>query len=135
MEKMSIGKRSEYQIWAKLLGSGIDVFPSLVDDKGIDGIAGYQGRYYEVQIKSSASWTGQRGITVWKLRGNLDRIVIIYNYAEDELRYFTAKQILKERKWHKTIRYEHWGQIPLSKHLLEKYKGHDFKGLVKFLKR
>jgi len=47
--KLAIGKRNEFTIWGYLLGEGFDVFPSLVDDKGIDGIVGHNGRYFEVQ--------------------------------------------------------------------------------------
>lgn len=46
--KLAIGKRNEFAIWGYLLGEGFDVFPSLVDDKGIDGVVGYNGRYVVV---------------------------------------------------------------------------------------
>jgi len=134
MNKIAIGKRSEFYLWAKLLKSEIDVFPSLVDDKGIDAIVGYSSRYYEVQVKSAQNWTGQRGISFEKLQSNRRRLFIIYNYSKDELRFFTSAQILKEKAWSKSIKFD-WAQIPLSKTLLKKYSKNDYDGFIRFLKK
>ena len=79
MERLSIGKRNEFSVWAKLLENGIDVYPSLVDDKGIDGLAGFNGRYFEVQIKSGQSWNTPRGFSFKTCSKNPKRIFIIYN--------------------------------------------------------
>jgi hypothetical protein len=94
--KLAIGKRNEFAIWGYLLGEGFDVFPSLVDDKGIDGIVGHEGRYFEVQIKSGENWNNQRGLSRAAVSVNPDRIFLIYNTVEDEVRYFTGRQILDE---------------------------------------
>ncbi|KVV02283.1 MULTISPECIES: DUF4365 domain-containing protein [unclassified Pseudomonas] len=118
--KLAIGKRNEFAIWGYLIGEGFDVFPSLVDDKGIDGIVGHEGRYFEVQIKSGESWNSQRGLSRAAVSVNLDRIFLIYNTVEDELRYFTGRQILAEAEWRKSIDYT-ISQIGLPKRMLEKY--------------
>lgn len=118
--KLAIGKRNEFAIWGYLIGEGFDVFPSLVDDKGIDGIVGHEGRYFEVQIKSGESWNSQRGLSRAAVSVNLDRIFLIYNTVEDEVRYFTGRQILTEAEWRKSIDYT-ISQIGLPKRMLEKY--------------
>ncbi|MCF5349734.1 hypothetical protein GIW08_28675, partial [Pseudomonas simiae] len=93
---MSIGKRNEFLVWAKLIEAGFDVYPSLVDDKGIDGIVGANGKYFEIQIKSGANWVNQRGFKKEVLEANPTRIYLVYNYTVNEFRYFTAQQILEE---------------------------------------
>lgn len=70
VSKMSIGKRNEFLVWAKLIEAGFDVYPSLVDDKGIDGIVGANGKYFEIQIKSGANWVNQRGFKKEVLEAN-----------------------------------------------------------------
>lgn len=131
--KLAIGKRNEFAIWGYLLGEGFDVFPSLVDDKGIDGIVGHEGRYFEVQIKSGESWSSQRGLSRAAVSANPDRIFLIYNTVEDEVRYFTGRQILAEAEWQKSIDYT-ISQIGLPKRMLEKYQAHDWVGFVAYLK-
>ncbi len=133
MEKLSIGKRNEYSIWAKLLENEIDVFPSLVDDKGIDGLVGFDGNYFEIQIKSGNNWGNQRGFTPEACSKNLKRIFIIYNYTEKKCIYLTCKQILEEKEWEGTMQYE-ISQLKWNKKLLEKYSPQDFNSLVKYLK-
>lgn len=134
MDKFSIGKRNEFKIWAYLLENGIDVYPTMVDDKGIDGLVGYNGNYFEIQIKSATNWTDQRGIAFAKLKTNLKRIIIVYNYKKNEIRYFTSEEILNEPKWEKTVKLPKWSQIPLNKHLLEKYSKNNLEGLIKLIK-
>jgi hypothetical protein len=131
--KLAIGKRNEFFIWGYLLSEGIDVFPSLVDDKGIDGVVGYNGRYFEVQIKSGENWSNQRGLSRESVSHNPERIFLIYNAKQDEVRYFTGAQILDEPAWELSI---DWGlpQIKLPKAMLEKYKDHDWAGFINYLK-
>lgn len=131
--KLAIGKRNEFAIWGYLLGEGFDVFPSLVDDKGIDGIVGHQGRYFEVQIKSGENWNNPRGLSRSAVSKNLDRFFLIYNTTEDEVRYFTGQQILDEPEWRECI---DWtiSQIKLPKQMLEKYEAHNWAGLVVYLR-
>ncbi|QHF04568.1 hypothetical protein N015_20025 [Pseudomonas asturiensis] len=131
--KLAIGKRSEFAIWGYLLGEGFDVFPSLVDDKGIDGIVGHEGRYFEVQIKSGENWNNQRGLSQAAVSVNPDRIFLIYNTIEDEVRYFTGRQILDEAEWQKSIDYT-ISQIRLPKRMLEKYQAHNWAGFVAYLR-
>jgi hypothetical protein len=131
--KLAIGKRNEFAIWGYLLAEGFDVFPSLVDDKGIDGIVGYKGRYFEVQIKSGENWSNQRGLGRKVVSVNPDRIFLIYNTALDEVRYFTGKHILDEVEWENSIDCN-MPQIKLPKRMLEKYQGHDWAGLVAYLR-
>lgn len=130
--KLAIGKRNEFAIWGYLLGEGFDVFPSLVDDKGIDGIVGHKGRYFEVQIKSGENWNNQRGLSRAAVSVNPDRIFLIYNTVEDEVRYFTGRQILDEAEWQKSIDYT-ISQIRLPKRMLEKYQAHNWAGFVAYL--
>ncbi len=102
VEKLSIGKRNEFSVWAKLLENGIDVYPALVDDKGIDGLVGFNGISYEVQIKSGSNWNNPRGISFEICSKHPRRIFIIYNYTEKEFIYLTGKQITQEKEWKKT---------------------------------
>ncbi|MBN2422376.1 hypothetical protein JXB41_04050 [Candidatus Woesearchaeota archaeon] len=133
MSKVKIGKRNEFVMWALLLQNGIDVYPSLVDDKGIDGIVGYNGKLFEVQIKSAENWYNHRGIAYETCKQNPDRIFIIYNYSKKELRFVTGKQIIKEPEWQKTIRYQ-ISQLKWNKKMLDKYKDQDLKGLISYIK-
>lgn len=131
--KLAIGKRNEFAIWGYLLVEGFDVYPSLVDDKGIDGIVGHEGRYFEVQIKSGENWNNQRGLSRAAASVNPDRIFLIYNTVEDEVRYFTGRQILDEAEWQKYIDCT-ISQIRLPKRMLEKYQAHNWAGFVAYLK-
>ncbi|MEB0092934.1 hypothetical protein RHM65_18405 [Pseudomonas sp. CCI4.2] len=131
--KLAIGKRNEFAIWGYLLGEVFDVFPSLVGDKGIDGIVGHEGRYFEVQIKSGENWNNQRGLSRAAVSVNPDRIFLIYNTLEDEVRYFTGRQILDEAEWQKSIDYS-ISQIKLPKRMLEKYQAHDWAGFFAYLR-
>lgn len=131
--KLAIGKRNEFAIWGYLLGEGFDVFPSLVDDKGIDGIVGDEGRYFEVQIKSGVNWNNQRGISRAAVSKNPDRIFLIYNTTVDEVRYFTGRQILDEVEWKESIGWD-ISQVKLPKRMLDKYEAHNWAGFVAYLK-
>lgn len=131
--KLAIGKRNEFAIWGYLLGEQIDVFPSLVDDKGIDGIVGFNGRYFEVQIKSGENWNNQRGLSRAAVSHNPARIFLIYNTTKDEVRYFTGQQILDEVEWQASIDWDR-SQIKLPKRMLEKYAAHDWAGFIAYLK-
>lgn len=133
MHKLAVGKRNEFKVWAWLIDEGFDVYPSLVDDKGIDGIIGVNGKYFEIQIKSGKSWSNQRGMGKAQLSKSLERIYLIFNYTTDEVRYFTAQQILNEPEWQESI---NWlmPQIKLPKNTLEKYKHHDWNGFLGYLR-
>jgi len=51
--RQSFGKRQEFAAIAKMLELGLDVYQTLVDDKGIDCIVRKAANtYYEVQIKA-----------------------------------------------------------------------------------
>lgn len=53
MHRQRKGKIGEYLIILKLIGKGFDVFPSLVDNRGVDiVIRNDKGTYIEIQIKS-----------------------------------------------------------------------------------
>ena len=129
MHRQGIGKRYEFMIWARLLKEGFDVYPSLVDDKGIDGIVAFEGTYYEVQVKSARNWRDQRGIDLERLNKNLERIIVILNQTTDQIRYFTAADVLAEDSWAETVKWGALSQIPLSKELLDKYSDHGWDGL------
>lgn len=131
--KLAIGKRNEFAIWGYLLEAGFDVFPSLVDDKGIDGIVGHNGRYFEVQIKSGENWKNQRGLSRNAASANPDRIFLIYNTVADEVRYFTGQQILDEVEWSESIDWR-ISQIKLPIRMLEKYQNHDWAGFIAYLR-
>ncbi len=134
LNKAAIGKRNEFQIWAWLIEEGLDVYPSLVDDKGIDGLVGNQnGKYFEVQIKSGKNWNNQRGIKKEILEKKPNRVFIIFNYIDQEIRYFTGQDILNEPDWAESITWN-MSQIKLSKLMLKKYQSHDWYGLVRYLK-
>ena len=112
---------------------GFDVFPALVDDKGIDGIVGFEGCYKEIQIKSGKNWRNQRGLSAKALSINVERIFIIYNYSKDEIRFFTAKEIISEPEWKDCIRWP-IPQINLNKKMLDKYAEKDWHGLLIYLR-
>ena len=131
--KLQIGKRSEYEVWALLLKGGLDVFPAIVDDKGIDGIVGYNGKYCEIQIKSGANWKNQRGLKYEIIKKHKDRIFIIFNYEEEQLLFFTGEQILNEPEFKKTIRWD-ISQLKLNNKMREKYKNQRKEDLIKFIK-
>lgn len=134
MNKAAIGKRNEFQIWAWLIEEGLDVYPSLVDDKGIDGLVGNQnGKYFEVQIKSGKNWNNQRGLKKEILEKNPNRVFVIFNYIDQEIRYFTGQDILNEPDWAESITWN-MSQIKLTKLMLKKYQSHDWYGLVRYLK-
>lgn len=133
MHKLAIGKRNEFKVWAWLLDEGLDVYPSLVDDKGIDGLVGFEGTYFEIQIKSGKNWSNQRGIGLQQLRSSLGRIYLILNAEAEEVRYFTAQQILDEPEWQNSIQWQ-MPQLKLSKKMLDKYAHHNWDGLVAYLK-
>ncbi|MCY1292996.1 hypothetical protein D9M68_342750 [compost metagenome] len=133
MHKLAIGKRNEFRVWAWLIEEGFDVYPSLVDDKGIDGIVGINGKYFEIQIKSGKNWNNQRGLGEALLSKSLERIYLIFNYTADEVRYFTAQEILDEPEWQDSIRWQ-MPQIKLPKKILEKYKDHDWDGFLGYLR-
>jgi hypothetical protein len=130
--KLAIGKRNEWTIWAWFMRDGFDVYPSVVDDNGIDGIIGYKGKYFEVQIKSGKNWNSQRGISKENLESSRERIYLIFNYTEDDVLYFTADEILREKEWKESIRWT-ISQIKLTTAMREKYKDHDWNGLVQHL--
>lgn len=134
MHRLAIGKRHEFMVWARLLKEGLDIYPSLVDDKGIDAIVGHESRYFEVQVKSAANWTGQRGFKLQTLQKFPHRVFIVSNHSTGEIRFFTSCDILNEPAWADKITWEKWSQIPLSKTLLEKYGNHDWNGLINYLK-
>ncbi|MFI8375508.1 hypothetical protein ACIGCH_15630 [Pseudomonas helleri] len=131
--KLAIGKRNEFAIWGYLLGEGFDVFPSLVDYKGIDEIVGHQGRYFEVQIKSGENWNNQRRLSRSAVSANPDRILLIYNTTVDEVRYFTGRQIRDEPEWQECIDWTIF-QIKLPKQMLQKYEAHNWAGFVAYLR-
>lgn len=130
--KLAIGKRNEFAIWGYLLEAGFDVFPSLVDDKGIDGIVGHKGRYFEVQIKSGENWNNQQGLSRAAVSVNPERIFLIYNTSKDDVRYFTGQHILDEPEWQQSIDWS-ISQIKLPKRLLEKYESHNWEGFIAHL--
>ncbi|WP_170930011.1 MULTISPECIES: hypothetical protein [unclassified Pseudomonas] len=131
--KLAIGKRHEFAIWGDLLKEGFDVFPSLVDDKGIDGIVGHNGRYFEVQIKSGLNWNNQRGLSRAAVSANPDRIFLIYNTTARQVRYFTGQQILSEDEWAQSIDWR-LSQIKLPQRMLDKYQTHNWDGFVAYLR-
>lgn len=133
INKLAIGKRNEFAIWGYLLADGFDVFPSLVDDKGIDGIIGYKSRYFEIQIKSGENWSNQRGLSRSVVSINPQRIFLIYNTDIDDVRYFTGQQILDEPEWQTCIDWR-MPQIKLPKRLLDKYRHHDWDGFIRYLR-
>ena len=133
MNKLNIGKRNEFKVWARLLAEGIDVYPSIVDDRGVDGIVGYDSKYYEVQIKSGKNWNNPRGISKRICETFPKRIFIIYNYNQNKIIFLTGKHIIEEPEWSKTINWD-IPQLKWNKKLLEKYGNRDFKDLVEYLK-
>ncbi|ELA7327638.1 hypothetical protein Q9X94_003775 [Vibrio alginolyticus] len=133
MHKLSLGKRTELRVWSWLIDEGFDVYPSLVDDKGIDGLVGFKGYYYEVQIKSGKNWSNQRGIKADILENHPNRIFLIVNYTLDEVRYFTSTDILNEQEWTESTKWK-IPQIKLNRKTLEKYQAHNWDGFVQYLK-
>jgi hypothetical protein len=133
MSTLSLGKRTELRVWSWLIDEGFDVYPTLVDDKGIDGLVGFNGKYFEIQIKSGSNWSNQRGLKAEVLKKHPDRIFLIVNYELDEVRYFTGADILNEPEW---VESTSWPipQIKLNKKALSKYQSHNWEGFVQYMK-
>jgi hypothetical protein len=56
MNRVKKGRFGEYFVILKLIEQGFDIYPSLVDDRGVDlVVSNPQGAYLEIQIKSV--WT------------------------------------------------------------------------------
>ncbi|HNX98579.1 MAG TPA: hypothetical protein PKK12_12950, partial [Candidatus Aminicenantes bacterium] len=75
----------------------------------------------------------QRGFDFRILQKNTKRIFVVVNHAIDDIRYFTAYDILNEPAWKETITWGSLSQIPLNSSLLDKYDSHTFDGLVKYI--
>jgi hypothetical protein len=62
------GTASEHQVMGQLIDAGIDVYQTVVDDQGIDAIVRVARvpsgdvQYFDLQIKSSRTWNGVRGL-------------------------------------------------------------------------
>ena len=117
-----------------LLKRGIDVFPALVDDRGIDGVVRSTKGYLEVQIKSGKSWDTPRGISREICRAHPERVFIIYNYGENLIIVLTGRQILNEREWETTTAYE-WYQLKWPNRLVKKYGSQNLEWLVQRLSK
>lgn len=60
MSSIFKGKSSEYFVYSRLMEAGFDIYPAIVDDKGIDCIIRLdENKYLDIQIKSSSKDANQ----------------------------------------------------------------------------
>lgn len=94
------GTASELQVIGQLLDAGIDVYQTVVDDQGIDAVLrvprrGGEVLYFDLQTKSSRSWSGIRGkVSALGTRDNT--VLILFNSSTHECLWFDARAIANE---------------------------------------
>jgi len=127
--KLRYGKAAEHMVFGALLQAGLDVYSTIVDDQGIDGIIRGQkdGKvaYWDVQVKSSASWQGIRFKTESITSENY--ILVLFNSAEWELLWLPAAVI---RELFPPTGYE-WGDLFLRADAVRRLKDEGYGDLEK----
>lgn len=112
------GKAAELHVISRLLNAGMDCYQTIVDDKGIDAIIRIEhssgARYFDVQIKSSQSWSNVRG-SVSKLGKCDNAILLIFNSSTEEL-FWLDPQSISKRFPQNTV--SNWGDIFLNKNTI-----------------
>lgn len=118
-KKIRQGKSYEKIIIGNLLGAGFDVYETVADDQGIDGIIRIEKegkvKYYDFQSKGSKNFAGVRCKTS-KLNPNL--ILIIYSSTSNEmlwLRYQDANKFFPKTG-------SEWGDIFIKKEHINELK-------------
>ncbi|WP_144790003.1 DUF4365 domain-containing protein [Lysinibacillus fusiformis] len=53
LNKIQIGRYAENLMKIEFMRLGLEVYPSEVDDRGIDFVVGHDNNYYAIQVKSS----------------------------------------------------------------------------------
>jgi len=115
------GTASELQVIGQLLDAGIDVYQTVVDDQGIDAVLRVPGRggevrYFDLQTKSSRTWSGIRG-KVSALGTRTNTVLILFNSSTHECLWFDADAVANE--FSGTGR---WGGIFLRKDRLTRFR-------------
>jgi len=129
------GTASEHQVVGQLIDAGIDVYQTVVDDQGIDAVLRVETgpknvvRYFDLQIKSSRTWSGVRGrISALGKRDNT--VLILFNSSTHECLWFDAAGIAKHFPG---TGYE-WGDVFLDKARVAAFKAEDRDDLEKLRK-
>jgi len=94
------GTASEHQVIGQLIDAGIDVYQTVVDDQGIDAVlridsGSDKAQYFDLQIKSSRTWSGIRG-RISALGKRENTVLILFNSTEHQCLWFVAGEIEKE---------------------------------------
>ena len=122
-----IGKASECIVFGALLQEGIDVYPSLADDQGIDGvIRSKDGQFYwDLQIKSGSNWNGIRAWT--DMATNRNFILLLFNSEAWEMIWLSPD---KMRDLFPSTGGD-WGDVFLDKKKVEDLKSKGFMDIPK----
>jgi hypothetical protein len=96
--KIRNGKAYEHIVFGLLTLEGFDVYPSLADDQGIDGVLrigssdGKAPKYFDLQVKGGRIWANIR----CKTRSlNANTILLLFNASTQEMFWLTHKDVLK----------------------------------------
>lgn len=134
-DKIKSGKMAELKVMYKLLRSGIDVYPPLVDDKGIDFIARIETdnrtEYFEFQVKSVKGYNLHLGVKEEYFKRENIILVLCYMHENkpDEFFFQTAQQV---RDHIAGLGYK-WGDYPFKKKEREKFKHQNLETLPDYL--
>jgi len=124
------GKASESIVFGALLQEGMDVYPALVDDQGIDAVLrSPNGKFYwDVQIKSSASW---QGIRAWSdIDAKSNYILILFNSEKWEIIWLPWSKL---KRYFPATGYD-WGDVFLNNAVLDKLRKEGFDKIEKLRK-
>lgn len=119
------GKAAEHIVMGYLLAEGIDVYQTLADDQGIDAIIRVKGKkqitYWDLQIKSSQSWSGIRAQISSTSR---NYILVLFNSSARECLWFGPNHL---KKYFTKNTSSDWGDIFLRKDDVTNFcnKGHN----------
>jgi hypothetical protein len=117
------GTASEHQVVGQLIDAGLDVYQTVVDDQGIDAVLRVEKRpskrvrYFDLQIKSSRTWSGIRG-HIAALGKGANTVLILFNSSTHECLWFDSEGISK----HFPGTGFDWGDIFLDKARVERFK-------------
>lgn len=109
------GTASEHQVVGQLLNAGFDVYQTIVDDQGIDAVLRVETRlgtvrYFDLQTKSSRTWSGIRG-KIAALGRRENTVLVLFNSSTHACLWFDAEGITK----HFPRLRGGWGDVFLNK--------------------
>lgn len=129
------GTASEHQVVGQLLDAGFDVYQTIVDDQGIDAVLRVPTpsglvRYFDLQTKSSRTWSGIRG-KIATLGQRTNTVLILFNSSLHESLWFDSKDIAKNFPGTGGD----WGDVFLGKVQVEAFRAEGRSDLTGLLRR